>query len=151
MTINTLKDFLQTTRDFEQAQRLKYLNQMKQKDKILRRIINSNLRSTGIAYRQSFQFTLLSRKTEQGLIFKQRGIIKRIVDSNVRLISSGFNKLIEAWKSKKNDLKGKIKYILKTLNDADARALLVGYNGLRARAYMLGGVGVGTSAVRKIE
>jgi hypothetical protein len=92
MTINTLKDFLQTTRDFEQAQRLKYLNQIKQKDKILRRIINSNLRSSGIAYRQSFQFTLLSRKAEQGLIFKQRGIIKRIVDSNVRLISSGFNK-----------------------------------------------------------
>jgi hypothetical protein len=151
MTINSLKDFLQTQRDFEQAQRLKYLTQIKQKHKILRRIMDSNIKSTAIAYRQSFQFSLLSRKTEQDLIFRQRAIIKRIVSSNVRLTSNGFNKLLETWKSNQNDLKTKIKFVLKTLNDCDAKSILVGYNGLKQRAMMLGGVGVGTTAVRKTE
>merc|ERR1739838_559469 len=65
--------------------------------------------------------------------------------------SAGYNKLIEAWKAQQNSLKEKLRFVLKTLTDKDAAFLLCGYNGLKQRAMMLNGVGMGDSEMKKIQ
>merc|ERR1712178_194320 len=82
---------------------------------------------------------------------RQRGIMRRIVDSNVRLMSAGYNKLIEEWKVRQNSLKDKLKFVIKALTDKDASYILAGYNGLKQRALMLSGVGMGDAAMKKIQ
>merc|ERR1712085_92106 len=90
-------------------------------------------------------------EAERALMFKQRGIMRRIVDSNTRLMSAGYNKLIEEWKARQNNLKEKLRFVLKALTDKDASFLLMGYNGLKQRAMMLNGVGMGDSDMKKIQ
>merc|ERR1711879_1078660 len=74
-----------------------------------------------------------------------------IVDSNVRLMSAGYNKLIEEWKARNNMLKDRLKFVIKTLTDKDAAFMLMGYNGLKQRALMLNGVGLGDSEMGKVQ
>merc|ERR1712066_80543 len=82
---------------------------------------------------------------------RQRGIMRRIVDSNTRLMSAGYNKLIEEWKARQNSLKEKLRFVIKTLTDKDAQYILAGYNGLKQRALMLNGVGMGDAAMKKVQ
>merc|ERR1712100_622125 len=105
----------------------------------------------GIAMRQAHQFMEKERQMELIMINKQRGIMRRIVDSNTRLMSAGYNKLLEEWKAKNNSLKEKLKFVIKALTDKDASYLLAGYNGLKQRALMLNGVGMGDSEMKKIQ
>merc|ERR1712085_100524 len=79
------------------------------------------------------------------------GIMNRIVDSNVRMMAAGFNKLIEEWKARQAEAKEKLKFILKSLTDKDARYILCAYNGLTQRANMLNGVGMDNSEQKKIQ
>jgi len=51
---------------------------------------------------------------------RQRGIMMRILDSNVRFMGMGYNKLVEESKLKKNMLQGKLKFVIKALIDKDA-------------------------------
>merc|ERR1711935_1008412 len=125
--------------------------QQKEKDRILRRIMDANLRMAGAGFRQALQYTVAEREAEIALMKKQRGIMRRIVDSNVRLMSAGYNKLIEEWKASQNALKEKLKFVLKALTDKDASFTLMGYNGLKQRAMMLNGVGMGDSDMKKIQ
>merc|ERR1711982_208854 len=67
------------------------------------------------------------------------------------MVSAGYNKLIEEWKAKQNTLKDKLKFIIKALTDKDASYILAGYNGLKQRALMLNGVGMGDAAMKKIQ
>merc|ERR1712050_297055 len=115
------------------------------------RIMDGNVRMMGTGFRQSYQWMETEREKERMLMFKQRGIMNRIVDSNVRLMGAGFNKLIEEWKAKNNMLKDKLKFVIKTLTDQDAAFMLAGYNGLKQRAMMLNGVGMGDSEMKKIQ
>merc|ERR1712050_312363 len=117
--------------------------QQKEKDRILRRIMDSNVRMGGIGFRQAFQWMEADREKERLLMYKQRGIMRRIIDSNVRLMSAGYNKLIEEWKARQNSLKEKLGFVIKSLTDKDAQYILAGYNGLKQRALMLNGVGMG--------
>merc|ERR1711941_265460 len=48
-------------------------------------------------------------------------------------------------------LKDRLKFVIKALTDKDASYLLAGYNGLKQRALMLNGVGMGDSEMRKIQ
>merc|ERR1711874_41299 len=105
----------------------------------------------GIGFRQSFQWMESERENERILMFKQRGIMRRIIDSNTRLMSAGYNKLIEEWKARQNSLKEKLKFVIKALTDKDASYILAGYNGLKQRALMLSGVGMGDAAMKKIQ
>merc|ERR1712023_370241 len=84
-------------------------------------------------------------------MYKQRGIMRRIVDSNTRLMSAGYNKLLEEWKARQNSLKEKLRFVIKALTDKDASYILAGYNGLKQRALMLNGVGMGDSEMKKIQ
>merc|ERR1711975_7487 len=97
------------------------------------------------------QWMEADREKERALMAKQRGIMRRIVDSNTRLMSAGYNKLLEEWKARSNMLKDKLKFVIKTLTDKDAQYVLAGYNGLKQRALMLNGVGMGDAEMKKIQ
>merc|ERR1711948_170553 len=148
---NSLKEFLASERAREEAERLEYERQQKEKDRILRRIMDSNVRMMGVGFRQAYQWMEHDREKERVLMLKQRGIMRRIVDKNARMVSAGYNKLIEEWKVRQNTLKDKLKFVIKALTDKDAAYILAGYNGLKQRALMLSGVGMGDAAMKKIQ
>merc|ERR1739838_893612 len=59
--------------------------------------------------------------------------------------------LVEEWKAKNAEAKEKMKFIIKSLTDIDARFILCAYNGLTQRAAMLNGVGLDNSEQKKIQ
>merc|ERR1712050_584923 len=120
-------------------------------DRILRRIMDSNLRATGTAFRQAFIFMEAEREKERLLIYKQRGIMRRIVDTNVRLLGMGFNKLIEEWKARQANIKEKLRFVIAALTDKDKQFILMAYNQLKQRMLMLNGVGLGDAENKKIQ
>ena len=135
--INSYFSFLASERDAEEKARLEFERQQKEKDRILRRVMDGNVRLMGTAFRQSFQWMETEREKEIALMKKQRGIMRRIVDSNVRLMSAGWNKLLEQWKVQQNAMKEKLKFVIATLTDQDKQFLLMAYNGLKQRYQML--------------
>merc|ERR1712036_49430 len=135
----------------EEAARLEYERQQKERDRILRRIMNGNLRMMGTGFRQALQWTVHAREAEIALIAKQRGIMRRIVDSNVRLMSAGWNKLLEEWKANNAMLRDKLKFVIKTLTDKDAAFTLMAYNQMKQRMLMLNGVGMGDAGMKKVQ
>merc|ERR1711976_15173 len=111
--------------------------QQREKDRILRRIMYINLRYESMAFRQAFMWMEADREREIALIKKQRGIMMRILDSNARLMSMGWNKLLEEAKARKVMLKNKLRFVLKTLTDKDSAMALAAYNELKQRRLML--------------
>merc|ERR1711976_475360 len=128
-----------------------YERQQKEKDRILRRIMNGNLRMMGTGFRQAFQWMEFDRAAEIALMARQRGIMRRIVDSNVRLMSAGWNKLLESWKARNGMLKEKLRFVIKTLTDKDAAFTLMAYNQLKQRMLMLNGFGLGDAEMKKVQ
>merc|ERR1712087_1096480 len=145
MAVNQLFEFLKSERYNDEAERLEYERQQKEKDRILRRIMDSNVRFMGMGFRQALQWMNADREAERARMQRQRGIMRRIVDSNTRLMGAGYNKLIEEWKARQNNLKEKLRFVIKTLTDQDAQMSMMAYNGLKQRALMLNGVGMGDS------
>merc|ERR1712072_1199253 len=82
---------------------------------------------------------------------KQRGIMRRIVDSNARLMSAGYNKLLEEWKAKQGALKEKLKFVIAALTDKDKQFCLMAYNVMKQRMLMLSGVGMGDAEMKKAQ
>merc|ERR1712070_1291146 len=149
--VNSIREYLTSERDREEREREEYERQQKEKDRILRRIMNGNLRMMGIGFRQAFQWMEKDREAEIALIAKQRGIMRRIVDSNVRLMSAGWNKLLEEWKARNGMLKDKLKFVIKALTDKDASYMLMAYNAMKQRMLMLNGVGMGDAGMKKVQ
>merc|ERR1712139_478112 len=143
MGVNSIREYLTSEREAEERAREEFERQQKEKDRILRRIMNVNLRFMGMGFRQALQWMVADRDAERALMAKQRGIMRRIVDSNVRLMSAGWNKLLESWKARTGMLKEKLKFVIKTLTDKDAAFTLMAYNQLKQRKLMLDGVGFG--------
>merc|ERR1711990_758073 len=92
MAIKSIKMFLYHCRDQQEKARQKYERQQREKDRILRRIMNINLRFEGMAFRQAFHWMEADRDRERIRVNKQRGVMNRILDSNARLLSQGWNK-----------------------------------------------------------
>merc|ERR1712093_135881 len=151
MAVNAVREYLTSERDREEREREEYERQQKEKDRILRRIMNGNLRMMGTGFRQALQWTVHDREAEIALMANQRGIMRRIVDSNVRLMSAGWNKLLESWKARNGMLKDKLKFVIKTLTDKDAAFTLMAYNQLKQRKLMLEGVGFGDDVATKLK
>merc|ERR1711990_810773 len=151
MAVNAVREYLTSERDREEAARLEFERQQKEKDRILRRIMNGNLRMMGTGFRQALQWTVHAREAEIALIAKQRGIMRRIVDGNVRLMGAGWNKLLESWKARNGMLKDKLKFVIKTLTDKDAAFTLMAYNQMKQRMLMLNGVGLGDAEMKKVQ
>merc|ERR1712138_217524 len=151
MGVNCIREYLTSERDREERERLEFERQQKEKDRILRRIMDSNVRFMGMGFRQSLQWTVAAREAEIALMRRQRGIMRRIVDSNVRLMSAGWNKLLESWKARNGMLKDKLKFVIKTLTDKDAAFTLMAYNQMKQRMLMLNGVGLGDAEMKKVQ
>merc|ERR1712050_207403 len=80
LAINAVKEFLSYERHQDELARLERERQQREKDRILRRIMDSNLRAAGTAFRQAYQWMEAEREKERQLIFRQRGIMNRIID-----------------------------------------------------------------------
>merc|ERR1712019_276143 len=151
MGMGAVREFLASERDREEREREEYERQQREKDRILRRIMNGNLRMLGQGFRQAFQWTVADRAAEIARIAKQRGIMRRIVDSNVRLMSAGWNKLLEEWKARNGMLREKLRFVIRSLTDKDAMFTLMAYNQLKQRKLMLDGVGFGDDVAQKLK
>merc|ERR1711937_318590 len=151
MAVNALKEYLTSERDREERERLEFERQQKEKDRILRRFMNGNVRFMGMGFRQAFQWMEKDREAEIALMAKQRGIMRRIIDSNVRLMSAGWNKLLEEWKARNGMLRDKLKFVIKALTDKDANFILMAYNQIKQRCLMLNGVGMGDAGMKKVQ
>merc|ERR1711975_3731 len=151
MGVNAIREYLTNARYEDEMARLEAERQAKEKDRILRRIMNGNLRMLGTAFRQALQWTVADREAEIKRAMKMRGIMNRIVDSNVRLMGMGYNKLVEEWKARMAEIKDKLKFILRSLTDQQAKYILMAYNGLQQRAAMLNGVGMNNTEMLKIQ
>merc|ERR1711981_1351166 len=151
MAVNAVREYLSSERDREERAREEYERQQKEKDRILRRIMNQNVRFMGMGFRQAFQWMEADRAAEIALMARQRGIMRRIVDGNVRLMSAGWNKLLESWKARNGMLKDKLKFVIKALTDKDANYMLMAYNQMKQRMLMLNGVGLGDAEMKKVQ
>merc|ERR1712226_665003 len=112
MAVNSIKEYLTFEREEEDRLRLEFERQMREKDRILRRVMDINLRFSGMAFRQAFMWMEADRERERIRVNKQRGVMMRILDSNTRLMSAGWNKLLEEAKARKGMLKNKLKYVI---------------------------------------
>merc|ERR1711937_1080703 len=151
MGVNSIREFLSSERYREEAEKLEFERQQKEKDRICRRIANKSLRELGQGLRQLKVFAEAMAEQERQRAFKHRGIMRRIVDSNVRLMSAGWNKLLEEWKARNNNLKDKLRFVIKALTDKDAAFTLMAYNQLKQRKLMLEGVGFGDDVATKLK
>merc|ERR1712021_98167 len=151
MGVNCIREFLTSAREDEVRAQEEFERQQKEKDRILRRIMNQNVRFMGMGFRQAFQWMEADRAAEIALMAKQRGIMRRIVDSNVRLMSAGWNKLLEAHKARNGMLKEKLRFVIKALTDKDAAFTLMAYNQMKQRMLMLNGVGLGDAEMKKCQ
>merc|ERR1712100_750877 len=151
MAVNALKDFLKDARIQEEADRLEFERQQKEKDRILRRIMDVNARFMGMGFRQALQWTVASREAEIALMAKQRGIMRSMCDSGARLMRAGYNKLIEEWKAKQGALKEKLRFVIAALTDKDKQYTMMAYNAMKQRALMLSGVGMGDAQMKKAQ
>merc|ERR1712160_199669 len=151
MGVNCIREFLKDARIEEENARLEAERQMKEKERILRRIMNSNLRFAGMAFRQALQWTVADREAEIARAKKMRGICNRMVDANVRLMSAGYNKLLEEWKARQAEMKEKLRFVIAALTDKDKMFKLMAYNGLQQRAAMLNGSGMSHTGMLKLQ
>merc|ERR1712014_8936 len=151
MAVNAVREYLSSEQRREEAEREEYERQQKEKDRILRRIMNGNVRMMGMGFRQAFQWMEFDRAAEIARMAKQRGIMRRIVDSNVRLMSAGWNKLLEEWKARNGMLREKLRFVIKTLTDKDAAFTLMAYNAMKQRMLILNGVGLGDAEMKKVQ
>merc|ERR1711957_1163739 len=111
MGVNCIREFLKDARIEEENDRLEAERQMKEKSRIL----------------------------------------KRIMDSNVRLMSAGYNKLLEEWKANQANMKEKLRFVIAALTDKDKMFTLMAYNGMKQYALMLSGVGMSNTEMLKIQ
>merc|ERR1711957_251616 len=151
MGVNCLREFLVNERNNDELARLEAERQSAEKERILRRIMNANVRFMGMVFRQAHQFMESEREAERALMAKQRGIMRRIVDSNARLMSAGYNKLIEEWKANQANMKEKLRFVIAALTDQDKMFTLMAYNGMKQRCLMLSGVGMNNNEMLKIQ
>jgi phosphoenolpyruvate carboxylase len=85
-------DFLKWARQCEKEEKEQYERDQKEKERIIRRIMNKGLRDTGMAFRQARIHTNDEAEKERILMFKQRGIMRKMSDVTTRLMGMGFNK-----------------------------------------------------------
>merc|ERR1711957_409650 len=151
MGVNCIREFLTDARICEENDRLQAERDLKEKDRILRRIMDTNARFMGMGFRQALQFTVAAREAEIRLMAKQRGIMNRMVNSNVAIMGAGYNKLVEEWKAKQGAMKDKLKFVIAALTDKDKMFTLMAYNAMKQRALMLSGVGMGDAEMKKCQ
>merc|ERR1712160_217600 len=140
MGVNCVREFLADARIQDELAREQFERNQKEKDRILKRIINVNARFMGMGFRQALQFTIAEREAEIALMAKQRGIMRSMCDSGARLQRAGYNKLVEEWKAKQGAMKEKLRFVIAALTDKDKQFTMMAYNQMLSRILMLNGV-----------
>ena len=102
---NQFMAFDKEARELERLAAEEHARQQKEKDRILRRVCDVNVRQQGMGYRQIWLHMEEEVEKERALFAKQRGIMRRIVDSNTRFMGMGYNKLVEEWKNSQQNTK----------------------------------------------
>merc|ERR1712166_421523 len=151
MGVNCIREFLADARIQDENDKLEFERQQKEKDRILKRIINTNCRFMGMGFRQALQFTIAAREAEIALMAKQRGIMRSMCDSGARLQRAGYNKLVEEWKAKQGAMKEKLRFVIAALTDKDKQFTMMAYNQMKQRMLMLNGVGMGDADMKKCQ
>merc|ERR1712166_1729324 len=151
MAVNCLREFLKDSRIQDDLAREQFERDQKEKERILKRIMDTNARFMGMGFRQALQFTVAEREAEIRLMQRQRGIMNRMVDSNARLMSAGYNKLVEEWKNKQGAMKEKLRFVIAALTDKDKQFTMMAYNGMKQRCLMLNGVGFADAEMKKCQ
>merc|ERR1712054_743151 len=75
MGVNAIREYLTDCRYNDEMARLEAERQAKEKDRILRRIMDSDCRFMGIAFRQALQWTEAEREREIARARRMRGIM----------------------------------------------------------------------------
>merc|ERR1711975_205263 len=151
MAVNSIREFLKDARIADELAAAEFERQKKEKERILKRIMDVNARFMGMGFRQALQWTVAAREAEIRLMQRQRGVMRMMVDSNARLMKAGYNKLIEEWKAKQGALKEKLKFVIAALTDKDKQYCLMAYNQMKQRMLMLNGVGMGDAEMKKAQ
>ena len=68
---------------------------------------------------------------------RHKGICNTIVNSNIRLMRMGYNKLAVGWKVYRNELRRKMKFVVQSLSDKDARNKTKAYISMKIYWQML--------------
>merc|ERR1711957_932529 len=151
MGVIAVREFLKDARIQDENDKAEFERQQKEKDRILKRIINVNARFMGMGFRQALQFTIAAREAEIALMAKQRGIMRSMCDSGARLQRAGYNKLVEERKAKQGAMKEKLRFVIAALTDKDKQFTMMAYNQMKSRMLMLNGVGMGDSEMKKCQ
>jgi hypothetical protein len=136
-------EFLKSDRKREQDEKEQWARDQKERERILRRIMNKGIREMGQAYTQAFAWTSFDRRKEFEDFRRKKGIMRKILDQNVRLMGMGFNKLIESWKARQGALRTKCGFVIKTLKDQDLSMVMIAYNAMKQYRQMIEGISTG--------
>lgn len=128
MAVNSLKAFLVDQRHQEASNG-------DIKKNICNRIRDKNVRVMGQALRMLLHNVKEEKSKDAARWLKIKGICNRLKDSNTRIMGMGWNKLLEAHKHKSYKTKEKMRYIISTLTDIDAKMRWMAYSGLKENKY----------------
>jgi hypothetical protein len=128
MAINALKEFIRIERGLDEAYKREWLRQQSERYRFCVRMMDSSTNLLSIAFRQSHDHSLASRHKEQTLTYKHRGIMRRIMDANTKLLAQGYNKLLESSKANKAHLQHRMHSLIKSLKDKDLGFVITAYN-----------------------
>jgi chromosome segregation ATPase len=134
-----------------QRDRTDFEKQQDMKARVLIRVVSSNARLMGMAFRQAWQHTVEDYQNDVRVYNKKQGIANRLCNSSVRLMSFGYNALKENYSQRRRGLESRLKFVIKSLTDRDALNLSKAYGSLKERKLMFDGVGFGDSAMKKIQ
>ena len=119
--------------------------------KVLGMVVDRKFRALAEGFRTMRLFREWKDGSSQHLVSHLRGVCKRILNKNVRLVGQGYNKLEENWRLRKDYLRGKLEFMIKNVRDGKTRSLLMAYNGMKERKNLLAGIGVGQDRSKKTQ
>merc|ERR1712151_695094 len=90
-------------------------------------------------------------KANKRLFDKKKAICRRVLDTNFRLMSAGWNNLIQMYREHMQEVREKVKYIVKCMRDKDAAYVYAAWKGMLERKRMLDGVGLGKAEQNKVK
>merc|ERR1712178_511308 len=90
-------------------------------------------------------------KANKRLFDKKKAICRRVLDTNFRLMSAGWNNLIQMYREHMQEVREKVKYIVKCMRDKDAAYVYAAWKGMCERKRMLDGVGMGKAEQMKTK
>lgn len=102
--------------------------------------MNRKLQDLAQGFRSSRIFAKSDFEKENFITKKLRTIVIRIIDSNYRLLSSGFGTLVGQHRHHKKLVSQKVKFIINSLRDTGMSNLLLAYGGLKERCVLVNGI-----------